>query len=116
VSDEPRGRDEVTREYDPEEKWPDPERDLPDIPDPPSPPPGAEPSPAVRSAFWKAVIVVNYAVLAVCLGPMLAYFRGWVLLGAGVFASGLLAFGYAVLIYRGFRRRGRDDAPGNPKE
>lgn len=106
MSDDRRGRDKVTREYDPEEKWPDPERELPNVPEPPSPSSGTEPSPAVRTAFWKAVVVVNYAVLAVCLGAMLAYFRGRVLLGAGLFASGLLAFGYAVLIYRGFRRRG----------
>lgn len=113
MSDERRGRDKVTREYDPEEKWPDPERELPNVPEPPSP--SGDPSPAVRTAFWKAVLVVNYAVLAVCLGPMLAYFRGQILLGTGAFASGLLAFGYALLIYRGFRRRDRDDDRGNPK-
>jgi len=116
VSDDRRGRDKATREYDPEEKWPDPERELPRVPEPPSTPSGTEPSPAVRTAFWKAVVVVNYAVLAVSLGPLLAYFRGRVLLGTGLFASGLLAFGYALLIYRGFRRRGPDDLGNDPKE
>jgi hypothetical protein len=109
VSDERRGRDKITREDDPEERWPDPETELPNVPEAPEAPPASEASPTVAAAFWKSVLVVNYAVFAVCFGPMLIYFRGQTVLGASIFASGLFAFGYASLIYRAFRRRNRED-------
>lgn len=115
MSGKRRGRDKITRESEPEERWPDPETELPNVPEAPSPPPASEASTVVQTAFWKSVLVVNYAVFAVCFGPMLIYFRGQTALGAGIFASGLLAFGYAYLIYRAFRRRDRDDAPEDPK-
>jgi len=107
VSDDRRGRRDVTREVDPEARWPDPERELPSIPEAPAPP-DTEPATVVAVAFWKSVLVVNYAIFAVSFGPMLAYFRGETVLGAAIFVSGLLAFVYAVLIYRQFRRREED--------
>lgn len=116
MSDDRRGRDKVTRQQDPEDRWPDPEDELATVPETPSPPPASEASATVASAFWKSVLVVNYAVFAVCFGPMLAYFRGQTLLGTGVFASGLLAFGYAYFVYRAFRRHDRDRGDvGEPK-
>jgi len=115
VSDDRRGRDKVDRKYDPEDRWPDPEQELPNVPEAPSPPSESEAPTEVAAAFWKSVLVVNYALAAVALGPMLAYFRGRTLLGAGVFLSGLFAVGYAYLIYRTFRRTRTDGTEDDPK-
>jgi hypothetical protein len=117
VSDQRRGPKKTTSETDPEERWPDPETELPTVPEPPSPPSTSEASTTVVAAFWKSVLVVNFAIFAVCFGPMLVYFRGRTLVGTGIFAVGVIAFGYAYFIYRAFRRRNQgDDATQEPKE
>ena len=56
-----------------------------------------------RTAFWASVLLANGAVLLVSLGPMLAYFRGQTLVGAGLFAGGCLLFVRLYLYYRSFR-------------
>jgi hypothetical protein len=103
-------------EEDPEDRWPDPETELPsaprapevEIPEPPTP--ESEADPELRRAFWAAVLFANVGVAGVTVGPMLAYFRGDVALGAGVFALGVLALGRTYLEYRGVR----DGAVGQP--
>lgn len=103
-------------EPDPEADLTDYEEELVDVPEPPrAPEPPSVPDPTenlgdgdvpryVRTYFWRTVLIVDYAIAAVAIGPMLAYFRGDLQLGAGVTASGLLAFGYAYLLYRRFER------------
>lgn len=111
-------------EPDPEADLTDYEAELVDVPDPPqAPEPPSVPDPTenlrdgdvpryVRTYFWRTVLIVDYAIAAVAIGPMLAYFRGDLQLGAGVTASGLFAFGYAYLLYRRFERASaaHDDA------
>ena len=90
--------------YEPEEF--DPSSLGPDIPEAPDPPDGATNS-EVTSLFWKLVVVFNIALLALSVGPMLAYFEGRVELGLRVTAIGIIAFGYGYLRYRQFVE-GRD--------
>jgi hypothetical protein len=90
--------------YEPEEF--DPSSLGPDIPEAPDPPDGATNS-EVTSLFWKLVVVFNVALLALSVGPMLAYFEGRVELGLRVTAIGIIAFGYGYLRYRQFVE-GRD--------
>jgi hypothetical protein len=103
-------------EPDPEADLPNYEEELVDVPEPPeAPEPPSVPDPAeglrdvdvpdyVRTYFWRTVLVVDYALAAVSLGPMVAYFRGELRLGLGITASGVFAFGYAYLLYRQFQR------------
>ncbi|PSP83724.1 hypothetical protein BRC96_07865 [Halobacteriales archaeon QS_6_64_34] len=90
--------------YEPEEF--DPSSLGPDIPEAPDPPDGATNS-EVTSLFWKLVVVFNVALLALSVGPMLAYFEGRVELGLRVTAVGIIVFGYGYLRYRQFVE-GRD--------
>lgn len=108
-------------EPDPEAELTDYEEELVDVPEPPeAPEPPSVPDPSenlrdgdvpryVRTYFWRTVLIVDYAIAAVAIGPMLAYFRGDLQLGAGVTASGVLAFGYAYFLYRGFQRASAAD-------
>ena len=109
------------RPHEPDE--PDPESDLPDyeaeftsVPEPPSVPDPSENLADgdvpryVKAYFWRTVLVVDYAIAAVCLGPMFVYFRNDLSLGVPLTASGLVAFAYAYYLYRQFRAAdGRDD-------
>jgi hypothetical protein len=103
-------------EEDPEDRWPDPETELPNVPRAPEvqvpepPTPESEASPELRRAFWAAVLFANVGLAGVALGPMLAYFRGQVALGAGVFALGVLALGRTYVEYRGVREGAFDEA------
>lgn len=103
-------------EEDPEDRWPDPETELPRVPRAPEvqvpepPTPESEASPELRRAFWAAVLFANVGLAGVALGPMLAYFRGQLALGAGVFALGVLALGRTYLEYRGVREGAVDGA------
>jgi hypothetical protein len=111
-------------EPDPEADLTDYEEELVDVPEPPeAPAPPSVPDPSenlrdgdvpryVRTYFWRTVLIVDYAIAAVAIGPMLAYFRGDLQLGAGLTASGLFAFGYAYVLYRRFQRASdaHDDA------
>ena len=93
-------------EYDPEADLPNPEEDLVSIPEAPSveiPDPDHVPR-YVSGYFWKTVLVVNYGLFAVCLAPMLAYFRGEYQTATVLFLTGVGAFGYAYFLYRRFRR------------
>ncbi|WP_276270875.1 DUF7322 domain-containing protein [Haloarcula litorea] len=96
----------------------DPDSLGPDVPEAPSPPSGT-PDDAVAGLFWKLVVVFNVALLALALGPMLAFLDGRVDLGVRVFLVGVLAFGYGTYRYVRFRRdrdgesdEGDPDAPG----
>lgn len=111
------------RPHEPEE--PDPESDLPDyeeeftsVPEAPSVPDPSEnlgegDAPTyVKEYFWRVVIVVDYAIAAVCIGPMFLFFRNDLRVGGLLTASGVLAFAYAYYLYRQFRatdERERDE-------
>lgn len=87
--------------YEPEEF--DPDSLGPSAPEAPRPPDGAGNS-EVTGLFWKLVVVFNIALLALSLGPMLAYFEGQVDLGLRVFLVGVVAFGYGTYRYVRFRQ------------
>jgi hypothetical protein len=86
----------------------------PDVPEAPNPPDGTGDN-EVAALFWKLVVVFNVALLALSLGPMLAYFEGRVEFGLQVFLAGVILFGYGTFRYVQFRRDregdGPDDAP-----
>ena len=83
--------------YEPEEF--DPSSLGPDVPEPPDGGANSE----VTSLFWQLVVVFNIALLALSVGPMLAYFEGRVELGIQLFLVGLIAFGYGTVRYVQFR-------------
>jgi hypothetical protein len=85
--------------YEPDEF--DPSSLGPDVPEAPAPPEGAANS-EVTSLFWKLVVVFNIALLALSVGPMLAYFEGRVDLGIRITLVGAIAFAYGVFRYRRF--------------
>lgn len=85
-------------EFDPDSIGPDP----PEPPETPSPDEIDTDSEAA-GLFVKLVVVFNVAVLALALGPMLAYFEGMVDLGLRVFLLGLLVGGYGTYRYYQFR-------------
>ena len=99
--------------YEPDEF--DPSSLGPDIPEAPEPPDGAANS-EVTSLFWKLVVVFNVALLALSVGPMLAYFEGQVDLGIRITLVGVVAFAYGVFRYRRFvNQRDSDEASdGDP--
>lgn len=103
-------------EPDPEADLPDYEADLTSVPEAPAPPDPTESlgdvdvPDYVREYFWRTLLAVDYAVAAVCIGPMLVYFEGDVQLGAAVTATGLLAFAWAYYLYRAFRSAGEEAA------
>lgn len=82
--------------YEPDEF--DPSSLGPDVPEPPD---GAANS-EVTSLFWKLVAVFNIALLALSVGPMLAYFDGRVDLGLRITFVGVIAFAYGYFRYRQF--------------
>lgn len=57
---------------------------------------------AVKREFIVQVTLLNLGILAVGLGTMLFYFRGLVVVGAGLIGGGLVAMG---LTYRRYRTR-----------
>jgi len=94
--------------YEPDEF--DPSSLGPEVPEAPDPPEGAANS-DVTALFWKLVLVFNAALLALSVGPMLAYFEGRVDLGLRIFAVGAVLFGYGTVRYLQFvRERDSDDA------
>lgn len=60
-------------------------------------------SPELVKLFWSIVLIVNGAVLAVSLGPMLIYFRGMWTWGGGLVILGVIGFLSAYLRYRRYR-------------
>jgi len=93
--------------YEPDEF--DPSSLGPDVPEAPSAPEGAANN-EVTGLFWKLVAVFNIALLALSVGPMLAYFEGRVELGVRVTLVGVIAFAYGYFSYRRFvKRRDSDD-------
>jgi len=115
------------RPHEPDE--PDPESDLPDyeeeftsVPEAPSVPDPAENLADgdvpryVTAYFWRTVLVVDYAVAAVCIGPMFVYFRNDLSLGVPLTASGLVAFAYAYYLYRQFRAADERDGDDGTEE
>lgn len=98
-------------EHDPEARWGDPERELVEnitIPEPPEPDLSDGVDSAVSKPFWASVILVNFAVFALSLGPMLIYFRGEWLIGLGLVAGGTFALGRTYHLYRQFKRASAD--------
>ncbi|GCF15000.1 hypothetical protein Harman_29350 [Haloarcula mannanilytica] len=91
-------------EYEPDEF--DPESLGPDVPSPSD----SDYSGDATGLFVKLVIVFNVALLALSLGPMLAYFEGQVDLGLRIFLVGVIAFGYGTFRYVQFER---DRKPGD---
>lgn len=103
-------------EADPEARWGDPETELVEritIPEPAEPElSAAAVDSAVSGPFWASVVLVNLAVFALSLGPMLIFFRGEWLIGLGLVAGGTLALGRTYHLYRQFKRsadRGEND-------
>lgn len=97
-------------EQDPEARWGDPEAELVEkvtISEPSEPDLSGVDS-AVSKPFWASVILVNLAVFALSLGPMLIYFRGEWLVGLGLVGGGTLALGRTYHLYRQFERASTD--------
>ncbi|HMB50923.1 MAG TPA: hypothetical protein VKM69_09710 [Natronoarchaeum rubrum] len=96
--------------YEPDEF--DPSSLGPDVPEAPDPPDGAANS-EVTSLFWQLVVVFNIALLALSVGPMLAYFDGRVDLGVRITLVGALAFAYGYVRYRRFVKDRDSDETGD---
>lgn len=64
-------------------------------------------------SFWSAAFGVNVGLLAVTIGPMLAYFWGWIYVGAILFGVGVAAFWHAYRTYRAYVDD-EDDEPETP--
>lgn len=58
--------------------------------------------------FWGLVVTLNLALFATSLGLMLAYFRGQLRLGGGLFLLGTLAFAYSYYKYRRYLDQDED--------
>jgi hypothetical protein len=80
----------------------DPSIDAPSAPDVPD---TDAASPALRQAFWKLVAVLNLALFALALGPMLVVFRGQWQAGGLVTFVGAMALFVAVRRYRTTKQR-----------
>lgn len=70
----------------------------------------------VAVTFWGLVVTLNLALFAVSLGLMLAYFRGQLRLGGGLFGLGVLALAYAYYKYRRYLNRNDEDDGNDGKE
>jgi hypothetical protein len=103
-------------EPNPEDRWGDPERELPQTPRAPTvqDPTTNEVSNEVAFAFWSVVLLVNVGLFVVSLGPMLAFFEGRWKLGGGLTAVGVFAFVHAYRRYRRFQRE-QDGEGGDPE-
>ncbi|MGB9931280.1 DUF7322 domain-containing protein [Haloarcula amylolytica] len=86
----------------------DPESLGPDVPSPSDGDYNGE----ATGLFVRLVIVFNVALLALSLGPMLAYFEGQVDLGIRIFLVGVIAFGYGTFRYVKFERERKSDDDG----
>ncbi|SEO38969.1 hypothetical protein SAMN04487948_102190 [Halogranum amylolyticum] len=99
-------------EADPEDRWGDPETELVEkitIPEPSEPElSAAAVDSAVTGPFWASVVLVNLAVFALSLGPMLIFFRGEWLIGLGLVGGGTLALARTYHLYRQFKRSTAD--------
>jgi hypothetical protein len=100
-------------EPNPEDRWGNPERDLPRIPKAPRAPrsnlSGRNVPPEVARSFWAAVIFANAGLFGVSLGLMLIGFRGQWFWGGGLLVGGLLALLRTYLEYRSFVTRNDGD-------
>ncbi|WP_424000016.1 DUF7322 domain-containing protein [Haloarcula salina] len=68
--------------------------------------------------FVRLVVVFNVALLALSIGPMLAYFEGQVDLGLRIFLAGVILFAYGTYRYVRFERErtARDDGADGEAE
>ena len=93
--------------------WPDepgefdPKSMGPDVPSPPER--GEASNPEAVQLFWKLVVVFNFALLALSIGPMFAVFQGQWDLGLQIFFVGVLAFSYGTFRYYRFRDKKDED-------
>lgn len=97
-------------EFEPEEF--DPSSLGPDVPTPSS---GDYQSDAA-GLFVRLVVVFNVALLALTIGPMLAYFEGQVDLGLRIFLAGVILFGYGTYRYVKFERERKARGDGSDGE
>ncbi|KAB1189070.1 MULTISPECIES: hypothetical protein [Haloferax] len=114
------GTDRVKRWADPESRWGNPERDLPKIPrvkvpgqegdgslksefSDDAPDLSADIDPELSRLFWASVLLANVGVAGITLGPMLVYFRGQLLIGAGVTALGIGALVRVYSMYQEYK-------------
>ncbi|AGN00393.1 hypothetical protein L593_02210 [Salinarchaeum sp. Harcht-Bsk1] len=65
-------------------------------------PSGAEVPADVRKVFWSSVLLLKVALVSLTLAALLAYFRGQLLLAAGLAVLGLLAGTRTVLKVRSY--------------
>ncbi|MEF8820234.1 MAG: hypothetical protein V5A31_12705 [Haloferacaceae archaeon] len=100
-------------EYDPENQFGSPERDLA----PQAPTPSTAPEDVDRdlaATWWTSVVLANVALGAPAVGLMLIYFRGEWRAGGAAVLVGLLAAAALVRSIRGFhQRRDEDDDVGD---
>ncbi len=108
-------------EPDPESELTDYEEAFTDVPEAPSVPDPSEnlsgDAPThVKEYFWRVVLVVDFAIAAVSLGPMFLYFEGDVRLGGALTVAGLVAFAYAYFLYRRFRATADSESEAEPDD
>lgn len=107
-------------EVDPEDRWGDPERDLvKNIAIEAEPEEDADEEPELSSEavsgevsrlFWASVVLVNVAVFALSLGPMLIVFRDQWILGLGLVGGGTFALSRTYRLYQQFKRERAEQA------
>jgi hypothetical protein len=107
-------------EFDPTERFGDPERDAPAATAPDNPadrlPDPSEVDGEIQSAFWRAVLWTNVALAGLVVGPTYAVFGDGTQLGVAATVVGALA---AVRVYqtvRAFQRRDEDDSDAGADE
>ena len=106
-------------EPNPEDRWGNPEHDLVEnisISEPADPEFSKEAvGGEVSRYFWASVVLVNAAVFALSLGPMLIYFRGQWFIGLGLIGGGTLALGRTYRLYQQFKRESAEQEETDPE-
>jgi hypothetical protein len=112
--------DRLKRWSDPESRWGNPEKDLPNIPrvaipgqesdeslesefDDDAPEFTVDIDPEQSRLFWASVVLANIGLAGISLGPMLIYFRGQMLVGAGVTLVGVASLARVYTMYQEYK-------------
>lgn len=91
------------------------ESDLDKSLDPPTP--GEDIDPETYGLFWRLVVVVDVALIALALGPMFIYFEGNWDVGGPLVALGVVSLGYGYVRYRHHEPPSEDgETTGEPAE
>ncbi len=101
-------------ENDPERRWGDPERDLPNAVTPGSDEEMSDVDPELFKTFWASVFFANVALGGLSLGAMLIVFRAQWTFGLGLVAVGGFAAWRTWAYYVAFKNRDdpeEDDSP-----